>query len=92
MSYRLPSEAEAQLDDIWLYLARESGSVDTAIRIVQNIGVSGGIFWCMCVLAKCFHPSEEIFNRANFHESFRTVTAREAVADAHHLFGCGYAG
>ena len=38
MSYRLSSQAEAQLDDIWLHIARESGSVDTAIRIVQNIG------------------------------------------------------
>ena len=37
MSYRLSSLAEAQFDDIWLYIARESGSVDTAIRIVQNI-------------------------------------------------------
>jgi plasmid stabilization system protein ParE len=37
MSYRLSSEAEGKLDDIWLYVARESGSVDTAIRIVQNI-------------------------------------------------------
>lgn len=37
MSYRLSPQAEAQLDDVWLYIARESGSVDTAIRIVQNI-------------------------------------------------------
>jgi len=48
MSYRLSSQAEAQLDDIWLYIARESGSVDTAIRIVQNISDR---FW---LLAK--HP------------------------------------
>jgi toxin ParE1/3/4 len=37
MTYRLSPQAEAQLDDIWLYIARESGSVDTAIGIVQNI-------------------------------------------------------
>ena len=36
MSYRLSSQAEAQLDDIWLYIARESGSIDTAVRIVQK--------------------------------------------------------
>jgi len=35
--YRLSAETEAQLDDIWLHIARESGSVDTAIRILQNI-------------------------------------------------------
>jgi toxin ParE1/3/4 len=48
MSYRLSPQAEAQLDDVWLYIARESGSVDTAIRIVQNISDR---FW---LLAK--HP------------------------------------
>jgi toxin ParE1/3/4 len=37
MSYRLSSQAEAQLDDIWLHIARESGDVNTAIRIVQDI-------------------------------------------------------
>ena len=37
MSYRLSPQAKAQLDDIWLYIARESGSIDAAIRIVQNI-------------------------------------------------------
>lgn len=35
--YRLSAETEAQLDDIWLHIARESGSVDTAIRILQSI-------------------------------------------------------
>jgi toxin ParE1/3/4 len=38
MSYRLSAEAEAQLDDIWLYIARESGSAETATCIVQDIG------------------------------------------------------
>ena len=48
MSYRLSPEAEEQLDDLWLYIARESGSVDTAIRVVRNISDH---FW---LLAK--HP------------------------------------
>lgn len=38
MSYRVSAKAEAQLDDIWLHIARESGSVDTAIRVVESIG------------------------------------------------------
>ena len=35
----LPSSAhaEAQLDDIWLFIARESGSIDTANRVVQSV-------------------------------------------------------
>lgn len=37
MSYRLSAEAEAQLDDIWLHIARESGSVETASRVVHGI-------------------------------------------------------
>jgi toxin ParE1/3/4 len=48
MNYRLSSQAEARLDDIWFHIARESGSPDTAIRIVQNISDR---FW---LLAK--HP------------------------------------
>lgn len=35
--YRVSAEAEVLLDEIWLHIARESGSVDTAIRILQNI-------------------------------------------------------
>ena len=34
---RLSSEAESELDEIWLYMARASGSVDIANRIVDNI-------------------------------------------------------
>jgi plasmid stabilization system protein ParE len=35
--FRLSPEAEDQLDAIWLHIARESGSVDTANRIVDRI-------------------------------------------------------
>jgi plasmid stabilization system protein ParE len=33
----LSPEAEAELDDIWLHLARESGSIDLASRVVESI-------------------------------------------------------
>ncbi len=42
--YRLSSRAETQLDDIWLRIARESGSVDTAIRVLENVT---DIFWLL---------------------------------------------
>ncbi len=35
--FRLSPEAEAELDDIWIRLARESGSVDIATRFIDNI-------------------------------------------------------
>ena len=35
--FRLSPEAEVQLDGIWLRIARESGSIDTASRIIDNI-------------------------------------------------------
>jgi toxin ParE1/3/4 len=35
--FRLAPKAEAELDDIWLYIARESGSIDIATRIVEKI-------------------------------------------------------
>jgi len=35
--FRLAPEAEAELDDIWLYIARESGNMDIATRVVEKI-------------------------------------------------------
>jgi toxin ParE1/3/4 len=35
--FRLSPEAEAELDGIWIRIARESGSVDIATRVVENI-------------------------------------------------------
>ena len=37
MGFRLLPEAEAELDDIWLYIARESGSMEIANRLIDNI-------------------------------------------------------
>ena len=39
MGFRLAPEAEAELDDIWLYLARESGSTEIATRVIDAITV-----------------------------------------------------
>jgi toxin ParE1/3/4 len=35
--FRLSPEAEAELDDIWLYIARESSSIQVATREVEKI-------------------------------------------------------
>ena len=37
MGFRLLPEVEAELDDIWLYLARESGSIEIANRVIDAI-------------------------------------------------------
>ncbi|MGA7318117.1 MAG: type II toxin-antitoxin system RelE/ParE family toxin [Silvibacterium sp.] len=37
MAHRLAPEAEAELDDIWYYVAKESGSIDIADRLVDSI-------------------------------------------------------
>jgi len=42
--FRLSIEAEEELDAIWLYVARESGSVDIATRVVDNIAER---FWLL---------------------------------------------
>lgn len=34
---RLAPEAETELDEIWLHIARESGSVDIATRVINKI-------------------------------------------------------
>ena len=35
--FRLSPEAEAELDEIWIYVARESGSTEVANRMVESI-------------------------------------------------------
>ena len=37
MAYRLAPEAEAELDDIWYYVAKESGSIEIADRLIDSI-------------------------------------------------------
>lgn len=35
--FRVAPDAEAELDSIWLHIARESGSVELATRVVEGI-------------------------------------------------------
>ena len=42
--FRLAPEAEADLDAIWLHMARESGSIDLATRVVERISER---FWLL---------------------------------------------
>jgi toxin ParE1/3/4 len=37
MAHRLAPEAEAELDDIWYYIAKESHSIDVADRVIDSI-------------------------------------------------------
>jgi toxin ParE1/3/4 len=37
MVHRVAPSAEADLDDIWLYVAKESGSMDVATRLIDSI-------------------------------------------------------
>jgi toxin ParE1/3/4 len=37
MAHRLAPQAEAELDDIWYYIAKESHSVEIADRVVDSI-------------------------------------------------------
>jgi plasmid stabilization system protein ParE len=37
MAHRLAPEAEADLDDIWCYIAKESHSIEIADRVVDSI-------------------------------------------------------
>jgi len=41
---RLSPEAEAELDGIWIHMARESGSIDIATRVVESINER---FWLL---------------------------------------------
>lgn len=35
--FRLSTEAEAELDNIWLHIARNSGSIEIANRLIDSI-------------------------------------------------------
>ncbi|MGD0796862.1 MAG: type II toxin-antitoxin system RelE/ParE family toxin [Acidobacteriaceae bacterium] len=37
MPHRVSPRAEADLDDIWLYVAKESGGIETASRLIDTI-------------------------------------------------------
>jgi len=37
MAHRVAPQAEADLDDIWLYVAKEAGSMDIATRLIDAI-------------------------------------------------------
>jgi toxin ParE1/3/4 len=37
MAHRVALEAEAELDNIWYYVAKESGSVEVADRLIESI-------------------------------------------------------
>jgi len=37
MAHRVAPPAEADLDDIWFYVARESGSMEAATRLIDSI-------------------------------------------------------
>ena len=37
MAYRVAPEAESDLDDIWLYVARASSSIEIADRLIDSI-------------------------------------------------------
>lgn len=33
--FRLAPEAEAELDEVWLHIARDSGSIEAATRVIE---------------------------------------------------------
>jgi toxin ParE1/3/4 len=37
MAHRVAEEVDVELDDIWLYIARQSGSIEIADKIVDSI-------------------------------------------------------
>ena len=37
MARRIAPEAEAELDDIWYYMAKESGSIEIADRVIDSV-------------------------------------------------------
>jgi toxin ParE1/3/4 len=53
---RVSPEVEAELDDIWLYLARESASIDVANRVIDRITER---FWLLAQYPYLGHARDE---------------------------------
>ena len=45
MAHRVAPEAEAELDNIWDYVAKESGSIEIADRLIDSIAERVSTFW-----------------------------------------------
>lgn len=71
VGFRLSREAEADLDSIWLYIARESGGIDVANRVVDSITER---FW---LLAR--HPYIGRSRHADLRSGLRSLGANDYV-------------
>jgi toxin ParE1/3/4 len=40
MAYRLARDAEADLDEIWLHVAEDSGAIETAQKLIESIATT----------------------------------------------------
>jgi len=56
MRIRLAPQAKADLDAIWLYFARESGSSDFATRTIGSIADKFGLFARFPCIGKSLEP------------------------------------
>jgi len=55
--FRLSPEAEAELDDIWLYVARESGSIEIGNRLIDSITER---FWLLAQHPRIGRPRDDL--------------------------------
>jgi toxin ParE1/3/4 len=46
MAHRVASEAEAELDNIWYYVAKESGNIEIADRLIDSISARFYLLAC----------------------------------------------
>jgi len=69
--FRLSPEAEAELDGIWIYIARESGNIEIANRTIESIAER---FW---LLAR--HPHMGRRRDHDLRLGLRSLTADDYV-------------
>ena len=53
MAHRVAPRAELDLDDIWFYVAKESGSIEIATRLINSI-TDRFVFACQLPLYGAF--------------------------------------
>ena len=75
MAYRLAKRAEADLEDIAYYIAKESGRLETAKRVIESITDD---FTCLGPIPTPAEPGTTIWARAA--EAFRPTDISSSTA------------
>jgi hypothetical protein len=63
MAHRVAPEAEVELDNIWYYVAKASGSIEAADRVIDTITERFYVLACQLLINKKELAEPDIFSK-----------------------------